>query len=59
MIVDNPTILMFGVFAGVIIIFATIAIAIGVFGSANKVTQGRLSKIKGRHNKDAAIVQKR
>ena len=59
MIVDNPTILMFGVFAGVIIIFATVAFAIDIFGSANKVTQGKLSKIKGRHNKDAAIQEQK
>ncbi len=59
MIVDNPTILMFGVFAGILIILGTVAVAIGVFGKGNKVTQGRLLKIKSRHNKEALIQQQK
>ena len=52
MIVDNPTILMFGAFAGVLVLFVTIAFAIGVFGKANKITQARLRKIKGQYDPD-------
>mgnify|MGYP003624416039 CR=1 FL=1 len=59
MIVDNPNVLMFGAFAGVLILFFTTAFAIGVFGKANKVTQAKLQKIKGRHNKDAMIEQQK
>ena len=44
---------------GVLILFATIAFAIGVFGSANKVTLNRLEKIKGRTNKDALMQQQK
>jgi len=59
MIVDNPNILMFGAFAGVLLLFATVAFAIGIFGKANKVTQERLEKIKSRSNKDALIQQQK
>lgn len=55
MIVDNPNILMFGTFATVLVLFACIVFAIGVFGNANKVTRDRLVKIKGRRNKEALI----
>ncbi|MBL4601765.1 MAG: type II secretion system F family protein [Emcibacteraceae bacterium] len=59
MIVDNPDILMFGAFASVIVIFAAIAFAIGIFGKANKITKIRLEKIKGRHNKEAQMQQQK
>ena len=59
MIVDNPDILMFGAFASVIVIFAAIAFAIGIFGKANKITKIRLEKIKGRHNKEAQCSSKK
>lgn len=50
---------MFGAFLGVLILFATIAFAIGVFGNANKVTLNRLEKIKGRTNTDALMQQQK
>ena len=59
MIVDNPNILMFGAFVGVLLLFVTVAFAIGVFGKANKVMQERLEKIKSRSNKDALIQQQK
>lgn len=59
MIVDNPDILMFGAFAGIIVLFATIALAMSVFGKANKLTRDRLEKIKGRHNKEALMQQQK
>lgn len=59
MIVDNPNILMFAAFAGIIVLFATIALAMSVFGKANKLTQARLEKIKGRHNKEALMQQQK
>ncbi|HPF46286.1 MAG: type II secretion system F family protein [Alphaproteobacteria bacterium] len=57
MIVDNPNILMFAVFATVVILFFTVSFAIGIFGKANKITQVRLEKIKGRHSREAMIQQ--
>lgn len=59
MIVDNPNILLFGVFATVVILFLTVSLAIGIFGKANKITQARLDKIKGRHSKEAMIQQQK
>lgn len=55
MIVTNPNILMFGTFATVIILLASLVFAMGVFSKANKVTRERLIKIKGRNNKEALI----
>ncbi len=46
---------MFGVFAAVLILFASVLFAMSIFGKANKVTKDRLQKIKGRHNKEAAM----
>lgn len=59
MIVDNPTILMFGLFASILIILGTIAVAIGVFGKGNKITNQKLQKIKLRHNKEASMQQQK
>ncbi len=59
MVVDNPDILMFGVFAGVVVLFITVAFAIGIFGKANKQMQERLEKVKGRHNKNASLEQQK
>lgn len=59
MIVDNPNILMFGAFAAIIVLFATIALGMSVFGKANKLTRSRLEKIKGRHNKEALMQQQK
>ena len=59
MVVDNPNVLMFGVFACVVVLFIAISFAIGIFGKANKITQARLEKLKGRHNKSAALDQQK
>ncbi len=59
MIVDNPNILVFGIFTGMLILFFTIAFAVGIFGKAHKVTQDRLVKLKGRYNKSAALEQQK
>ena len=50
---------MFGIFTAVLILFLTASFAIGVFGSANKVTQAKLLKIKGRHSNAALIEQQK
>lgn len=59
MVVDNPNILMFGVFACVVVLFVAVSFAIGIFGKANKLTQERLEKLKGRHNKSASLEQQK
>lgn len=51
MTVDNPTIVTIGIFTGVFIILATIALAVGLLGNNNKILEGRLRKIKSRHGK--------
>lgn len=59
MIVTNPNILMFGVFAVVLVLCASVMFAMSIFGNANKVTRERLEKIKGRNNKDSLIEQQK
>lgn len=59
MIVDNPTILMIAVFAGIIIITITTFIAISIFGKASKLNQLRLEKIKARHGKESIAQQQK
>ncbi|MFC7048931.1 type II secretion system F family protein [Emcibacter nanhaiensis] len=51
MTVDNPTIVMIGIFTGVFLVLATIALAAGLLGNKQKVIQGRLRKAIGRHQK--------
>ncbi|WP_321397445.1 type II secretion system F family protein [Emcibacter sp.] len=49
MTVDNPTVVMIGIFTGVFLVLATIALAAGLLGNRQKAMQGRLQKVVGRH----------
>lgn len=52
MTVENPTIVIIGIFACVFILIATLALATGFLGNRNKIIGKRLDKIKGRHGPD-------
>lgn len=57
MIADNPTLLMFAVFAVVLLIVVTAIIANNIFGKTRKLTKNRLNKIKGRHGSGGVIIE--
>ncbi|WP_417319785.1 type II secretion system F family protein [Emcibacter sp.] len=51
MTVDNPTVVMIGIFTGVFLVLATMALAVGLLGNKQKVLQGRLRRAIDRHQK--------
>ena len=57
MTVDNPTIVMIGIFTGVFLVLATIALAAGLLGNKQKVIQGRLRKAIDRHQKKGLAAE--
>ncbi|WP_138379282.1 type II secretion system F family protein [Luteithermobacter gelatinilyticus] len=57
MAVANPTIVMIGIFFGVFLVLASIALAVGLLGNQKKVLSARLSKVKARHLKGAGGPQ--
>jgi len=56
MLVNNPSIVLIGIFVGVAMILTILAYAFGLMGNKNKVISKRLDQVKNRHGKSQAFA---
>ncbi len=57
MTIENPTIVMIGIFACVFILIAALALALGLMGQSNKLIRKKLNKVKSRHGNGASLAK--
>lgn len=57
MTVENPTIVIIGIFICVFIIIAVLAVAFGATGPNNKLVRKKLDKVKTRHGSGASLAK--